>query len=64
MPVPAADDCCAAGVVLGSSVSEGVWEVAAAGAEGEAEDVGSTISEDGGKTPVDAGFCSSGVFWT
>jgi hypothetical protein len=64
MPVPAADDRCAAGVLLGSSVSDGVWEVAAAGAEGEAEVVGFTISEDGGIVPVGAGLCSSGVFWT
>lgn len=58
--MPAADDCCAAGVLLGTSVSEGVWEVAAAGTV----DVVGTISEDGGKTPVDAGLCSSGVFRT
>ena len=38
--------------------------MAAAGADGEAEVVGCTISEDGGIVPVDAGLCSSGVFWT
>lgn len=35
----------------------------AAGAEGESAVVGCTISEEGGIVPVDAGLCSSGVFW-
>ena len=64
IPVGAEEDRSVAWVVLGSSasVSEGVWEVGAAGGDGEDEVVGRTICEDGGSVPVAAGLSASGVF--
>lgn len=50
-------------MLLGASGSETVSEVAAAGAEGENDVVGCTISDDGGNVPVGAGLSTSGVFW-
>ena len=44
-------------------MSEGVWDVGAAGGESE-DEVGSTIAEAGGSVPVGAGLSVLAVLWT
>lgn len=52
LPVGAMDGCCTAGVLVSISVAAGASDVAIR--EGEDDEVGSTIAEDGGRTPVAA----------